>query len=172
MALVSVTTDELEQVVGIFRTSVEKESQGLLNAKLDINKIVNQFENLIRQKVQVVPSLKEDIKEQDLKNEIEKMQRKALRLKTQIQNNRTMFVEEVRRQAEKQFEERRPRLDDLNIEHSEDIPQDIEKHFRILDESIMMLEKQISKEKNEIKDKITNVESFLRESQLFFSSLE
>ena len=171
MSIVTITTEELDHVVNLFKISLEKEFKGKNQQIIDTNKIIKQFENVLRQKMQIIPSIKEEREEQDIKNEIEKLQRKALRLKAKLHEKRSSFIEDIRHQTEKTLEEKRPQLNLNDLENDIIIPEQINSKIDHLDLVISKLKQQIYKEKGSIEEKIEKYEPFLKDSFDFINNL-
>lgn len=165
---VPIPSDDFKVVLDLFRESVEKE---LLNLEIDekggiidVDKVVNYFENMLKTKVQVVPSKSEDFRKQDIKHEIENLAKKAFRLKTQIKQSRSAFIEQVRLNIEQQLINSTPTIKDLSLDVPE-LPDEILYRFNKLDELIDSLDTEISR--NQVQKKIDEIEPFVKEAHDF-----
>lgn len=169
MEIVQCTTEEFDTVVRLFRQSLEEELRDPINDGVDIGKVVDQFENVLRQKVHVVPSYGEDQRAQSMKNEIEDLQRKALRLNATLKSNRTLFIENVRSQVEKILEEQRPKLDLVPIpEPPQKLSDEVLKKLGILDNSIERLTSQLASIRTDMDAEIKEMRAFAETAEAFY----
>jgi hypothetical protein len=92
--------DDLNHVVDLFREAIEEELADAPGGRLDLNKIVVEFRHMLEETCEPVASFEEDDRAQELKSEIEALQRKALRLKSTLHSKRTAFIEQVQLRVE------------------------------------------------------------------------
>ena len=119
----------------------------------------------------IQPSPEDDRESQELKDKIEKSQKKALRLKNTLEVHRNQIVSGVRESIEKKLEENAPRIedfseDDISIEN--DIDEEFQGRLSILDDSIKKLLSTLSEINSKVQvgaqqfdKKATDIESFL-----------
>lgn len=137
------TEKDLEDVVNMFRSSMEVELDSAKVTNIDVNKATNDFENLLRQTVTIVPSFEDDLKAQQVKNEIESMQRKAIRYKNNIHNNRNLYLENVRNQIEQSLKDQRPVIEPIPDDEEVELPQEFLNQYNILENAINTLSGQL-----------------------------
>ena len=167
---ITATQKEIDHVVELFRDAIESNLEEAPNANLDINKVVMEFQNLLYQRVERVPSFEDDQQAQDLKLKIENLQKKALRLKSTLHSNRSLFIQQVQVQTEQMLaEQSKPLL--LQVETEEpsfELSQDFQKRLSLLDETINQLQNQINTTKKTMNESITKYSAFERNTSNFF----
>jgi hypothetical protein len=130
------TRDDLNHVVDLFREALEDELQKAPDARLDVNKVVIEFRNLLEETCEPMASFEDDQRAQELKSEIETLQRKALRLKSTLQSRRNTFIEQVRSQTEQMLERQRPLIDNIDYDSEIQPPPEYQARIGLLDDSI------------------------------------
>ena len=176
MSRISVTQNEVDQVIELFRSSIESNLEEAPDVNLDIHKIINEFQNLLYQRVERVPSAEDDNNAQDLKMKIENLQKKALRLKSTLHSTRNLVVQQVQMQAEEVLKEQSdplviPEPSDLQ-DDSDDIEEspEFQEHLRILDETIAQLQRQIIESNRSSNEIISKYASFEKDTSKFLKS--
>ena len=140
------THEDLNHVIELFRTSVEQELENVPTANIDVSKVVTEFRNFLLQSIEPVASFEEDQQAQQLKVEIENLQRKAVRVKSSLQSKRTMFIEEVQTQTGEMLKRRRPRVKDLDeksIDIDFEVPSELDERLNLPDNEIAKLQSRI-----------------------------
>ena len=160
------TREDFEHVIEMFRRSAEEELENAPGAKLDIDKIVTEFRNFLEQSIETVASFEDDQRAQELKAEIENLQKKALRLKSSLQSKRTMFIDQVQTQAEQMLEQRRPVIPE-DPEDRVELPPEFEERLALLDETIGKLRGQITEARSVMTRNLEKYSGFERSAQEF-----
>ena len=164
MEIVQCTANELNEIVRRFREALESEIPDSEATVIDTIKIVATFENRLRQRVQIVQSQKEYDEAQELKNQIEKMQRKAMRLKSTLTQNKNLFIDKVREQIEQILDNQRPTIELEEIPSPpKELPEKAKQRFQVLDECISKLSNQIKEVKTQIDTTIMETKDFPKE---------
>lgn len=161
------TQEDLDNVIMLFRESIEAELKDAPGNPLDFDRMVLSFRELVTQNMEIVPSFGEDQRAQQLRNEIDGMQRRAVRMKSSLQSKRINFIEAVQSQAEQMLEEKRPVIDDsVSLEELE-IPNEIELNLKAIDDAITTLNHQIQQAKNSTSRKLPKYDEFCASVQKF-----
>ena len=137
------TQENFDKVKEIFENVINEK---LIDAKLDKKKICAEFEGLLKINLEIEPSIQEDQECQDLKNQIEKRQNEALRLKSNIQSSRIAYIEVVKTKIDTILEDIFPKIE--MFEEEEDVEELVNEDFNtrlnILDECITNLTLQLA----------------------------
>lgn len=170
---ISVTQKDVDQVIELFRDSIESNLEEAPGVSLDTQKIVNEFQNLLYQRVDRVPSAEDDSSAQDLKLKIENLQKKALRLKSALHSARNVFVQQVQTQAEAALREQSapllvPRAE-APPDSAAEAPEFAER-LRLLDETIARLQQQIAEANRTTGEAVTRFSAFSKSTDRFFES--
>lgn len=160
------TKEDFEHVIDLFRASAEEELENAPGAKLDIDKIVTEFRNFLEQSIETVASFEDDQRAQELKSEIENLQRKALRLKSSLQSRRTMFIDQVQTQAEQMLEQRRPIIPD-DPEDTVELPPEFDQRLALLDETIRKLKGQVTEARSVMTRNLEKYSGFEKAAEAF-----
>jgi uncharacterized small protein (DUF1192 family) len=162
------TREDLNHVVDLFRTSLEEELQTVPDARIDLNKVVIEFRNLLEETCEPIASFEDDQRAQELKSEIENLQRKALRLKSNLQSRRNTFIEDVRLQTEQMLERQRPRIDPIDIEEDIEPPPEYQARLGLLDDSIEQLRAELAEAETVVQRNVAKYTEFERMAVEFF----
>jgi hypothetical protein len=160
--------DDLNHVVDLFREAIEEELAEAPGPRLDLNKIVVEFRHMLEETCEPVASFEEDERAQELKSEIEALQRKALRLKSTLHSKRTAFIEQVQLRAEQMLEEQRPVIEGIDLDADIQIPPDCEAKLGILDDSIDQLRVELAEAQKIMQQNLGRYTEFQKRAAAFF----
>lgn len=160
-ALPQISNDDLMNIVEIFRNSIKDSVGEPSETEFDINKVVNQFENTLRTGVKIIQTPAEEVKGQQIKGQIEKMQQQAYRLQEQIKGRKNAFIESIRNKIDQYLDGLLPELSFIDMDQPIEIPDEVNQLFDQLDEQISSLEKQV---------KASNVSQIVNQLSTFVDS--
>jgi len=161
----AISTDDLREIKEIFENALDEGLGDLPDIKIDKSKIVNQYENEIRQKIRIDFPQSEQLKVQDLKSSIEKMELKARRMKQQLLIHRSRFIEGVRSNVEAELQRKLPECPEIDIDIPIQFSQNEIKLLGILDDQITEMEKQVRICEEGAQNKLPHLSSFATDAQ-------
>lgn len=151
------TKNDLDKAEEIFSNVIRDK---LSDSKLNTDKIIQDFRKLLQESFVIQPSPEDDRESQELKDKIEKIQKKALRLKNTLEVHRNQIITDVRAKVEQMLEEKSPKIEDLNeqeIFDDEIHDEEFKQRLSIFDSDIEKILSQLSKSNPKMK---TDAEQF------------
>ena len=161
----SCSKSEFREIVNLFTDSIESELQKNPGIKINISRVIQEFENNLIDNLQILPDLTDDKTNTEIKEKIESMQTKALQLKSQIHEYRTCFIENVRLHIENELEGRRPQIE--QIEEDENEAEDLNNDQNLV-ELLDLLDSNIE----QTQKKVTDVKAAMESSLLKYGEFE
>ena len=165
----SITTEDLqalrEMMINALNESIEENSDN----KIDTTKFVDQVENEIRKKIEIVYPQTDQNKVQELKDSVEKMELKAQRMKNQLLIHRNRFIEDVRTNIETELNSKIPVCTEINLDAPVFLSDEDLKKLNILDERISSFEKKLEEVERRSKESLPDIEQFFKQTNSAFS---
>lgn len=164
------TQSDLSKVQEIFSNVI---SEKLSDSKLNLHRIIGNFQLLLNEGFEVQPSPEDDCESQRLKYKIEKCQKKGLRLKNTLDVQRNQIISKTSETIEKMLEENSPNIEEFSeSEILSDKIQDEEflSHLSILDDCIEKLLYQLSTKNSDLQKKTEKLNNNAKDIELFLSS--
>jgi phosphoenolpyruvate-protein kinase (PTS system EI component) len=149
---------------------VEEELKNAPGAPVDVNKVVWEFRNLLEQGCETLPSFDDDHKAQTMKAQIEKMQKKALGLKSNLQKRRASFIAQIQTRVEEILEKQRPIIEQIDVDEALKLSLETENRIRALDETIEQVEAEFKEVEALITDKLRSCNEFGKAANEFLRS--
>ena len=160
----SITTEDLqalrEMMINALTESIEDNSEN----KIDTTKFVDQVENEIRKKIEIVYPQADQNKVQELKDSVEKMELKAQRMKNQLLIHRNRFIEDVRTNIETELNSKIPICTEINLDTPITLSDEDLKKLNLLDERISSFEKKLDEIEKRSKESIPELEQFFNQT--------
>jgi exonuclease VII large subunit len=170
MVKVRCTRADLDHVVRLFQESVEEELRNAPGVPVDVNKVVLEFQNLLEQGCEALPSFEDDQKAQSMKAQIERMQKKALSLKSTLQKKRSSFIAQIQTRVEEMLDRQRPVIEEIDANEDLKLSLETEKRFRSLDDTIEQVEAEFREVETLMKDRLRLCNEFGRTANEFLRS--
>lgn len=134
---------DLDEIISLFRGSIESELDNDPTIHIDVEKLIQEFENKLRENLQISHSIEENQADKNAKNEIKRMQAEANQIKSSIKKYQTNFYDNVQKQIEQELNSKLPRIE--RFEENEDYLQNPELlyNLNLLDKNIEKLQKKV-----------------------------
>ena len=160
----SITTEDLKTIREMLEKSLREGVEENSDNNLDVAKFVDQVENEIRKKIEIVFPQADQNKVQELKDSVEKMELKAQRMKNQLLIHRNRFIEDVRSNIEAELNSKLPFCNEIDIDQPISLSEEDQKNLAMLDQQIETLE-QIIKNAEMSSEKLPKLEKFADDTQ-------
>ena len=165
----SITTEDLDAIKKMFDGAIQEVVEDNPNTNINAGKIIDQFENEIRKKIEVVYPQSEQNRIQELKDSIEKMESKAQRMKTQLFQHRNRYIEDVRSNIENELKSKIPELMTIDLPESSSLSESDRQKLAMLDDQIATLEQALNEAEKKTKD-IAKIQEFCSQTKDSLSS--
>ncbi|EAY10765.1 hypothetical protein TVAG_121690 [Trichomonas vaginalis G3] len=165
-----ITNEDLGKIVELFSQAISESIGDDQKINLDQNKVNIQFENALRQNLTIIQTPEEEIKGQQIKCQIEKMQQQAIRLQQQILGRKNAFVNTVRTMIDQYLDELIPDTPEIDIDQPIQFPPEVNELFTKLDEQIDSLEQQVKR--SSMEKTINQLSPFIQSTMNFLNEYE
>ena len=131
---------ELEEIISLFRNSIESELKHAPDVKIDIDKIIQEFENNLLENIQVLPNVEEKQADKTAKNTMKSLQAEAIQIKRDLHIYHTNFIENVRSNIEQDLNSKLPHIEKFDEEEDYMNNPDLQSSLQLIDKNIKELE--------------------------------
>lgn len=151
---------ELQEIIDLFRKSIESELQDEPDIDIDIEKLIQGFENKLRSNLDVLPNVEEKQVDRNSDNKIKKMQASANQIQKNLNVYHTNFIENVRTQIEQDLESKLPHIEVFEEEEDYMKSPELLSSLQLLDKRIEELQKKAIDSKKAIINTIEKYDDF------------